>query len=232
MVAVIDSGWDRSVADDRVLPGIGLVDDMDGLQLKQSSYDHDHNGHGTLCTKLILEIAPAIRVLPIRVFGTRLEASLSQIREALFLAREANARIVSLSLATLRTQAIAELYPACAALVATGSIVVAAAFRSMRSGFPATFSNVIGVEAAAVPGPFDFYYQADSPIEAAAYGALDYIGPSGARQTSNSAASARLAGNLALYRECYQTGSVDDARAWLAACATSTSATIHTQTPA
>jgi hypothetical protein len=165
-----------------------------------------------------MEVAPEVRVLPIRVFGQRIEGSLDQIREALILAGECGAAVVSLSLATLRPDGLRILYPACESLASAGILVVAAAFRPKRIGFPAMFANVIGVEAAPVPGPFDFRYQDDSPIECGAYGwgsAHEHA------QESNSKASARIAGILALYRETNKTGTIDDARAWLAEHATS-----------
>lgn len=214
LVAVIDSGWNRNLPDERILPGVGLVDPSDGLRLLRSADDHDRIGHGTLCSTLMLDVAPEARVLPIRVFGERIEGSLDQIREALILAGRSEASVVSLSLATLRPDALRVLYPACESLATAGAIVVAAAYRPRRIGFPAMFANVIGVEAADVPGPFDFCYVPDSAIECGAYGRhFDADN----RHESNSTASARVAGILALYRETNKEGNLDDARAWLAA---------------
>ena len=217
LVAVIDSGWNRDLPDERILAGIGLVDPSDGLELRRSTDDHDRIGHGTFCSKLILDVAPDVRILPIRVFGDRLEASLDQLRQALMFAGEAGATVVSLSLATLRPDALTVLYPACESLATAGAIAVAAAFRPKRIGFPAMFANVIGVEAAPVHGPFDFSFRADSPIECGAYGRLNTSESLDNRQEGNSAASARLAGILALYRENNRSGTIDDARTWLAA---------------
>ena len=164
-----------------------------------------------------MDVAPGVRVLPIRVFGQRIEGSLDQIREALIFAGESGAAVVSLSLATLRPEGLRILYPACESLAVAGTLVVAAAFRPRKIGFPAMFANVIGVEAAPVPGPFDFCYQGDSPIECGAYG---WAGAPEISLESNSTAAARVAGILALYRENNTQGNIDDARAWLAAHAT------------
>ena len=222
LVAVIDSGWNRDLPDERILPGVGLVDPADELSLLRSNDDHDTNGHGTLCSKLILQVAPDVRILPIRVFGRRVEGSLDQIREALILAAGFGPSIVSMSLATLLPQALLALYPACRSLANTGALVVASAFRNRPLGFPALFSNVIGYESVPLPGPFDFTYRPGSMIECGAYGRLEStLGE--ATFESSSAAAARLAGILSLYRESNEEGNIDDAREWLADNATNAS---------
>jgi hypothetical protein len=52
-IGVIDTGWDRAVADPRVLPGVGLTDPDDDFALLRTDDDNDRLGHGTACADLI-----------------------------------------------------------------------------------------------------------------------------------------------------------------------------------
>ena len=72
-IGVIDSGWDRHVLIPQIEQGVGFVDPLDELSVLKSEDDHDRIGHGTACTDLILRIAPEARIVPIRIFGHRLE---------------------------------------------------------------------------------------------------------------------------------------------------------------
>ena len=100
-VAVIDSGRAPDRQDSRILPGIGLVDGGYGLDLCPSQDDHDRIGHGSACIDIILALAPAVEILPIRVFGARLESSPEVIVEAIDRALEAGAQVLNLSLGHL-----------------------------------------------------------------------------------------------------------------------------------
>ena len=216
-MAVIDSGWDRSVGDPRVRPGIGLVDPADELAVLQSADDSDCAGHGTTCARLVLEIAPKAEILPIRVFGRRLETSASHLVEALRIATDRGAHVANLSLATRRRDVVLPLYQACEAASRRGLVIVAAAERRSGLGYPATFANVIGVEAVSSDDCW-LEYDAGAAVECRACGAP----PSTAsptvvqRGSRNSFAAARAAGVLAWFRESQPMGDVDQARKWLA----------------
>ena len=93
-IAVIDSGWDRTRDDPRVLPGIGLVDPEDDLAMLRTDDDHDRVGLGTACIDLILRIAPEATVTPVRVFGNDLETSPGTLHAAIVWAVEQEFDIV------------------------------------------------------------------------------------------------------------------------------------------
>ena len=72
-VAVIDSGWDRSIDDQRIRQGMSFVDPESPLSQRVGDDDHDRIGHGTACASLLLSVAPDAHVVPLRVFGDQLE---------------------------------------------------------------------------------------------------------------------------------------------------------------
>ena len=217
VVAVIDSGWDRTLWSPNVREGIGLVDDDHPLAVRVSVDDHDRNGHGTKCSRLILEHAPNADLIPIRVFGGTLESSVEHICLALRLAKERGARVVSMSLATVSEDAKVPLYTACEDAARRGVLFVAAADRRTRLGYPAVFHDVIGVAAATLPEGTPFAFRANAPIECVARGAVtgsewNHRRPEG----SNSYAAARLTGMIAHWLEARPKSGLDEVREWIA----------------
>jgi len=216
VVAVVDSGWNRQVASPRVLTGLGLVDPSDGLKFLLSEDDHDRNGHGTRCSQTILNAAPAALILPIRVFGRRLESSIQHICAALRIAADRGARVASLSLATVESSSIVPLYSACQAAVSSGVIIVAAADMSSGGGFPSTFDNVIGVASADFDGPGEYRFTPDRPVEIIARRTFRAeTAPRRWGLRSNSIAAARIAGLIATFLSTRPQAKLDGVRAWL-----------------
>jgi subtilisin family serine protease len=169
-VAVIDSGWDHGLADPRVVAGIGLVAPDDDFSLLRSTDDADRIGHGTMCTDLVLQAAPNAEILPVRVFGHRLETSPDILCAAVRYAIEGRARVVNLSLGTQRDDAVAPLYLACEEATRAGVIVIAAADNRNAWSYPAVFENVIGVAAADLPNPFHYLFRPGHALECVAKG--------------------------------------------------------------
>jgi subtilisin family serine protease len=170
-VGVVDSGWDRRITDARVIRGVGLVDPEDELSLACSDDDHDRNGHGTLCTDLILQVAPDATIIPIRVFGMRLETSPALLIAAIQWAIDRQIRVVNLSLGTTRTDCIRELYAACEVARRRGVIVVAAAGAIQRhANYPAIFEPVLGATHGPLPDRLGLWYQPGEALECLACG--------------------------------------------------------------
>jgi hypothetical protein len=170
VVAVIDSGWDRTCNDPRVLPGVGLVDPEDDLALQENDDDHDRVGHGTACIHQILRIAPDARIVPIRVFGNSLETSPYTLQTAIRIAIERGVNVVNLSLGTRLEGTLKMLYAACEFARRQGIIVVAAGDNSREWSYPAIFENVIGVSAARFDSPYEYRYLFDDAHECQAWG--------------------------------------------------------------
>lgn len=154
-MAVIDSGWDGAWSDSRVITNDDTA---------------DHLGHGTACIDLILQVAPACTVMPIRIFKDRLEGSPPELLAAIERAVRDEAQVISLSLCVMQRTAILALRSACAEAAAAGVVIVAAGANRGGAGYPAAFPSVIGV--ARWPGATSwregYRYDATSACECAA----------------------------------------------------------------
>ncbi len=218
-VGIVDSGWDRSLADPRVVPGIGLVDPADELALARSDDDADRNGHGTACADLVLRVAPDAEVVPIRVFGRELQTSPSLLCEAIRWAADQRLDVVNLSLGTYLEEALHPLYAACERARRAGTLVVAASHLTAGWSYPAVFENVIGVDAERFDSPFSYRYRPGQAAECLAWGIeVPVIGLGGRRSTltGTSFAAPHVAGIVALLRERHPAASLEDVRELLA----------------
>jgi len=168
-VGVIDSGWDRTIDDPRVIAGVGAMRARRGGALDWSTDDRDRNGHGTAAVDLILQVARGASIVPIRVFGARLETSPEVLVGAIDWAVHQRLPLVNLSAGTLREDALIPLYQACERARRAGTIVVAAADnRGDGWSFPAVFESAIGVGHAEVPRRHDIIYRPDEALECGA----------------------------------------------------------------
>lgn len=148
-MAVVDSGCDPCWRDPRILQG------LDATQVHSAAGradDCDRIGHGTACAELILRQAEAAEILPVRIFGSRLETSVPILVRGIDLARQHGAEIIHLSLGTHLETAIGPLYAACERARRAGIVVVAAAHSGTISSYPAVFDNTLGVAVGEVPG--------------------------------------------------------------------------------
>jgi serine protease len=145
-VAVIDSGWNGTPADPRVLPGI----DFTQRHAKAGSWRNsacDRVGHGTRCIERILNIAPHATVNPIRIFDGDLTASPAQLLAAIGYACDDGATIINLSLGVRAPAVLPKLFEACQEACDRGVVIVAAGDNGRNRAYPAALPNVIGVRA-------------------------------------------------------------------------------------
>ncbi|MDZ7359100.1 MAG: S8/S53 family peptidase [candidate division KSB1 bacterium] len=218
-IGVIDSGWDRSLADPRIKKGVGFVDPFDELALQQSDDDHDRIGHGTACADLILQIAPNAEIFPLRVFGHRLETSVPILTVAIKWAMEHQLRVLNLSLGTHLANAIRPLYAACELARRNGLIIVAAAHASRASSYPSIFENVIGITAGHFNSPFEYSYRKNEAIECAAKGGEQmvlWLGGQKVPRQGTSFAAPHISGIVALFLERYPHARLENIRELLA----------------
>lgn len=216
-VAVVDSGWDRSLEDARVLPGAGIEHTADGVRI--TADDCDRLGHGTSVAHQVLAVAPGCRILPVRVFGDTLETSPRALVAALNWAVAQRATVINLSLGTERYDAVRPLYAACELARRAGAIVVAAGGNYGETCYPSVFDPVIGVAMGAFAVPFDFRYRPGDALEVEASGVgvpVPGLGGSVAPATGTSVAAPTVSGIVALLLEHHPGAQIDDVRLMLA----------------
>jgi subtilase family protein len=217
-VAVVDSGWDREMADARVLAGFGI--DRSAGRLRVTADDHDRIGHGTGAIHQVLAMAPEASVIPIRVFGETLETSPGAIMAALDRAIEQRADVVNLSLGTTQADALRPLYAACERARRAGAIVVASGDNFGEASYPAVFEHVIGVAMDVFPSPYEYRYRPDEALEIQAWGVRQPVTTLGGRivlSTGTSVATANVTGIVTLLRHLHPGATLERIRELLAA---------------
>jgi subtilisin len=218
-VAVLDSGWDRSIDDPRVLPGVGFVDPDDDFALARNDDDHDVLGHGTACADVILGVAPDARIIPVKVFGKMLETSPGTLQKALEWAIESGVQVINVSLGTRLKHALRPLYVACELARRQGIIIVAAGHNGNLRSFPAIFENVIGVSAGRFDSPYAFHYRAREAMECVGWGVdrpVLWVGGERVVRHGTSFAAPGVAGIVSLILERHPGARIEDVRQMLA----------------
>ncbi|MBW3571659.1 MAG: S8 family serine peptidase [Gemmatimonadetes bacterium] len=218
-VAVLDSGWDRSIGDPRVLTGVGFVDPDDDFALARNDDDRDVLGHGTACAGVILGVAPDARVVPVKVFGNKLETSPGTLEAALHWAIDAGVQVINVSLGTRLEGTLHPLYRACERARRAGIVVVAAGHNGNDWSYPAIFENVIGVSAARFDSPWHFHYRAEHAMECVGWGVerpVLWIGGERVVRHGTSFAAPGVAGIVALILERHPGATLEEVRAMLA----------------
>jgi len=105
----------------------------------------DRIGHGTAVAAAILEKAPGIELVAVRVFDRTLATSGEVLARAITWAAEHGARVINLSLGTSNPARAARLGAAVDDAVAAGAIVVSARESAGVQWLPGSLPNVVGV---------------------------------------------------------------------------------------
>lgn len=95
-VAVVDSGWPFGLQHARVRKGVGF----DPGSNLPSEDCYDRLGHGLSCADMLLATAPSALVIPVRIFGDRLETSIDTLCRGLSWAASSGVDLISLSVGT------------------------------------------------------------------------------------------------------------------------------------
>lgn len=148
-VAVIDTGIDieHEAFKNRLAPENEWYDfvDNDSLPQEQPSSDSTHNayGHGTGVAGIIIQIAPHVTILPIRVLNPEGVGDLSSVVLAVDWAIEHNAQIINLSLGS--TAPYRSLETVLSYAHSKGVIVVASVGNSGRHllEYPAKYNDLV-----------------------------------------------------------------------------------------
>ena len=141
-VAIVDSGIHPAN------PHVGGVS-VSGVRIfpdgEMDSDFIDRIGHGTAVAAAILEKAPAVDLLVVRVFDRSLATSADVLARGISWAAQQGARLINLSLGTSNPARAAVLGAAVDEAVAAGAIVVSAAEADGVRWLPGSLPNVVGV---------------------------------------------------------------------------------------
>lgn len=138
LVAVLDSGYARTVGPLEVLP-------VHMIANHRAPVAGDTFGHGTLVIDFLGALTTACRVLPVHVFDDNNEATPASIERGIMLALEHGARVIHMSLGTRHFREGASLAASCHRAASEGVVLVASTPSLTSASFPAVFPCVIGV---------------------------------------------------------------------------------------
>lgn len=206
-VAVIDSGCSiKPMEDSRIEKGISFIHYEEGFKLEKNDNYFDLLGHGTTCIDIILQIAPAAEIVPIKVFNSKLETSIEILVEAINYAIEKKVDIINLSLGTKLPEALYPLYSACEKAKGKEIIIISANANTEIDSYPAIFENVISVVSGKTQNKFEYYFYDDELCECIANGfledALTHIGTR-VKMNGNSFAAPIITGIVSLMKSKY-----------------------------
>lgn len=214
-IAIVDSGVD--VLDPRLanaeIIGMGISMSATAHVLIAGDYA-DENGHGTDIAAAIHSIAPAAKLLSIKIMDARLRTSADLMAAGIELGSRNGAGIINLSLGTPNMGKALLLRDCCALAVEQGSIVLAAAHPKGERAYPADLPETVGV-ASHPDCPIEkYYFFAPHRFPAKQWGALtgkflthgNSILPDGRRggYRGSGLATAYLSGRAACLREALE----------------------------
>lgn len=126
---------------------VTVVDGAGGRLLVADDLKGDVSGHGTACAGVILQGAPDVRLLSVRVLDQQLQTTHRRLAEAIRWCTEEKIAVINLSLGTTSAEALDLLEAACREAVEAGCILVAAAGSERERSYPAGFADlVLGVD--------------------------------------------------------------------------------------
>ncbi len=215
-IAVIDSGCDEFITNDsRIIKGISFICHKEGFTFEKNDNYIDKLGHGTACIDIILQIAPAVEILPVKVFASRLETSIEILVEAINFAIDEEVDIINLSLGTKLSEALYPLYYVCEKAKEKGITIISANANMDINSYPAIFENVISVSSDETNNKFDYKFNDDELCECIANGFPDdALTISGMRlkMGGNSFAAPVITGIIALFIQKYDIRCLEELR--------------------
>jgi subtilisin family serine protease len=202
-VAVIDSGVD---ADHPDLEGCveverGVAVAVDGDLVKLDTGPHgDVFGHGTACAGVIHSLAPAARIISVRVLDAELGGRVAGFHAGLSWALEQEVDVVNLSLGSRKRDWALAFHDLCDQAYFQGCAVVTAASNSQRISYPSLYSSVFSVACTTTTDPERYHVNPEPPTEFLARGIdVPVLWADGATSTGtgNSYATPHIAGLIA-----------------------------------
>jgi subtilisin len=201
-VCILDSGVEGGH------PLVGEVDQavavsvMEGDEVEISEDEEgDLCGHGTACAGIVRSIAPACRIVSVRVLGAGFTGSGPALLGGLRWAVEQGFDVINMSLSTTKRQFAGILHELADTAYFRRTVLVASAHNMPVESYPWRFSSVISVGSHEEPDPLSYYYNPNPPVEFFARGVdveVAWLGGGTIRCTGNSFATPHMSAICAL----------------------------------
>ncbi|MEX1295139.1 MAG: S8 family serine peptidase [Candidatus Limnocylindrales bacterium] len=203
-VAIVDSGME---ADHRAVAGRVreevAVELVEGDPVVVDDQAGDLFGHGTACGGLIVELAPEVELVSVRVLGSDLKGRGAAFLGGLEWAIDRGVDVVNLSLSSKSEVLFADFHEVVDRAYFAGVTLVSAANNAPGASYPSLFASVVSVAAHEEPDPWRWYYNPRPPVEFGAWGVdvpIAWKGGGSTVATGNSFAAPRIAALAALLR--------------------------------
>ena len=232
-VAVIDSGIDASHPRlaGHVSRGCTVAKNNRGeivIREVEARKNRDDYGHGTAVAGIIADLAPAARLVSVKVLDDYNSCSGDVLIAGLKWALDQNIRLLNMSLTTSKPSSIHQLFELCERAYVQNSIIVAARRNFGDMGCPAMFSSVLSVDREQYVEKLRVHYRPHNMIEFDARGTqIKVLAPGGgyAIQTGTSFATPHVCGMVALLLERFPRLTAPEVKSALMAFSKSSSPT-------
>ncbi|MEO7294696.1 MAG: S8 family serine peptidase [Candidatus Limnocylindria bacterium] len=130
----------------------------------------DMFGHGTACGAIIVNLAPEVEIVSIRVLGADLRGKGTAFAAGLGWAIEQGLEVCNLSLSSKSESLFPIFHDLADRAYFRGTALISAANNVPAPSYPSLFSSVFSVAAHAEPDPYRIYYNPAPPVEFGAWG--------------------------------------------------------------
>ena len=170
-VAIIDSGVEAEhpALAGRVRERV-VVELEQGEPVVVADEMGDLFGHGTACGGLIVDLAPEVELVSVRVLGADLKGRGAAFLGGLEWAIHHGVDIINLSLSSKSEALFADFHDVVDRAYFAGVTLVSAANNAPGASYPSLFSSVVSVAAHEEPDPWCWYYNPRPPVEFGAWG--------------------------------------------------------------
>lgn len=202
-VAVIDSGveGDHPWLEGRLVESVAVRLDRRGETEVVPDEPIDLYGHGTACAGIILDLAPDVDIVSVRVLNEDLKGKGAAFVEGLSWAIERGVQVANLSLSS-KSEALYPVFHELADEAYFRNVILVSAANNVNvASYPSLFSSVVSVAAHAEPDKWRLYYNPNPPVEFGAWGVdvpIAWKDGTETVATGNSFAAPHVAGMAAL----------------------------------
>jgi subtilisin family serine protease len=202
-VAIVDSGveGDHPWIEGRLVESVAVEVDRQGNARVVPDQPIDLYGHGTACAGIVLDLAPDVDLISVRVLNDDLKGKGTAFAEGLAWAIDRGVQVANLSLSS-KSEALYPVFHELADEAYFRNVMLVSAANNVNvASYPSLFSSVVSVAAHGEPDPRRLYYNPNPPVEFGAWGVdvpIAWKDGTETVATGNSFAAPHVAGMAAL----------------------------------